>query len=479
MLPEEKRKELDIIIQEMVGNKESDFNIRFVVDDFKAKYDQPVPEERLTIADKAEKVGRGLSKVFGGEKVGEALGQYAARFTEGGRKLRETDPELAKKALAVTVPRKEIAADVANIGLTVAGLSGVGTAGSFAARVLKTAGLGAGLAGTQAIKEGGGIKETGKTAAIGGAIGAAIPAVGAGLRALGRQVELLPERFVNSALSRSKAQVLQDISKDKVDDLANYVVSNKPVGSANKLVNDSIDNIKSIDSEITKQLSSAVRASGKKVTIGRDSILDSVMKTPEAEGALLKRVDVRNIVEKLAPQSKKLLQKPSLTLEESNKLRSLVDRTLGDRGFLSSQLSSDKAVLRNFAHTLREEVKNKAPEGVRGLFKNYSFEIRFRDGLLEKIAKKQGNQVLSFGDFIGGGLGGIFGGGIPGAVAGVATRRAIESVPFKLSVAKLTNALTKAEPFIQSLAPSQQTELLRIFSEVLSPEEEVAPVSEE
>ena len=157
-----------------------------------------------------------------------------------------------------------------------------------------------------------------------------------------------------------------------------------------------------------------------------------------------------------------------MTITESNQLRQLVDKTLGDRAFFGGQLSSDKIVLKKFADTLRETVKSKAPEGTRALFAELSNEIRFRDGLLNKVAQKAGNQVLSFGDFIGGGLGGIFGGGIPGAVAGVAARRAIESVPFKLSAAKLTSAATKLEPIISQLAPAQQTAILDFFAEIFS-----------
>ena len=41
MLPEERRKQLDGIVQQMVSNKEPDSNIQFVVDDFKTKYIPP------------------------------------------------------------------------------------------------------------------------------------------------------------------------------------------------------------------------------------------------------------------------------------------------------------------------------------------------------------------------------------------------------------------------------------------------------
>lgn len=41
MLPDDKRQQLDTIVQKMVANKESDDNIHFVVDDFKKKYTAP------------------------------------------------------------------------------------------------------------------------------------------------------------------------------------------------------------------------------------------------------------------------------------------------------------------------------------------------------------------------------------------------------------------------------------------------------
>jgi len=354
------------------------------------------------------------------------------------------------------------------VGLTVAGLKGVGTVGKIGARILKTMGLGAGLAASEAVSEGEDIGQVGKSAVAGGAIGAAIPVVGAGLRALGKQIQALPARFVNSALSRSKAEVLQDIAKDKVDDFAKFVVSKKSIGSANKLLSESTDNVVKINGKINEALGLAVRKGGLRTTIGVNNFLDDIVKLPEAQGALLKRPDVKSIIERLAPQTKQLLRKSSLTIEEANKLRQLVDKTLGDRAFLGGQLSSDKIILKKFADNLREVVKTKAPNGIRELFTEISNEIRFRDGLLERIAKRQGNQVLSFGDFIGGGLGGIFGGGIPGAFAGVATRRAIESVPFKIGSAKTINALTKVAPILDSLAPAQQTAILNLFAEIFS-----------
>ena len=403
-----------------------------------------------------------LSSVVGGKKIGEAIGTGIAKLTV---------PKEQRQYIAPAPPIQEIAGDVAGIGLTIAGLKGVGSIGSFGARLLKMAGLGAGLGASEIVEEGGGIKEATKGAVSGGIVGAAIPVVGKGLSTLGKQISLLPARFVNSALSRSKAEVLKDIASDKVDNFAKYVVEKKPIGTANKLLNDSFASIENLGNRISSSLESATRQTGIKKTIGLTNFFDQITKLPEAEGALLKRADIKSIVEKLAPQTKKLLSQQSLTLTEANKLRQLVDKTLGDRAFLGGQLTSDKAILKTFANNLRELVKQKAPEGTRALFAELSNEIRFRDGLLDRIAKRAGNQVLSFGDFIGGGLGGIFGGGLGGAVLGVGARRAIESVPFKLGSAKFINALTKSAPILDSFTPAQQTTILNLFAELFSPEE--------
>lgn len=435
---------------------------RKVVSDVKTgKTPDPIEIENLSKGF-IEKTAKVLDTVFGGGKIGEAIGTQIAKMIV---------PKEQKQFISGPTPL-QIAGDVVGAGLTVAGLKGVGTVGKIGARILKTMGLGAGLAASEAVSEGEDLGQVGKSAVTGGAMGAAIPVVGAGLRALGKQIQALPARFVNSALSRSKAEVLQDIAKDKVDDFAKFVVSKKPIGSANKLLSESTDNVVKINSQINEALGLAVRKGGLKTTVGVNNFLDDIVKLPEAQGALLKRPDVKNIIERLAPQTKQLLQKPSLTIEEANKLRQLVDKTLGDRAFLGGQLSSDKIILKKFADNLREVVKTKAPTGIRELFTEISNEIRFRDGLLERIAKKQGNQVLSFGDFIGGGLGGVFGSmganPIGGAIAGVAARRAIESVPFKIGSAKAINALTKVAPVLESLAPAQQTAILNLFAEIFS-----------
>src|SRR3990167_4999316 len=72
-LTEDKRKQLDSIVQKMIQNKEPDESIRFVVDDFKKKYTVVAkPEEPKK--DFLTKAGNVVNKIFPGKQIGEAIG---------------------------------------------------------------------------------------------------------------------------------------------------------------------------------------------------------------------------------------------------------------------------------------------------------------------------------------------------------------------------------------------------------------------
>lgn len=430
---------------------------------------QKTIKPNTTLLNKVTKVTNAISP---GGKIGESIGTLAGYGVTAAKERFGLAPKGATAAYDLSAPKPlQVGADIASGALNVAGFKGVGTAGSFLSRVAKTFGIGAGIGAAETIKNGGTAQQAMSSGLKTGAFGAAFPVVGAGLRLTGRQINSLPDRFLNSALGRSKPQILKEIASGRKDTLNNYILQNKPVGTARQLAADSASAIKKIDAAIQSKLSTASRKSGAAVSIGRNNILDTVAQTPDAKGALMNRADIYGIVTRLAPQTKRLLQKPSLTLEEANSLRKAVDRTLGDRAFLMGQLGNDKTILKSFANTLRETVKTKAPPEVRGLFSEYANEIQFRDALLGQIAQKSKNQVLSFGDVLGGTIGGIAGGGIPGAVVGIAGRRVVESVPFKIGSAKLLNAVSKVGTIIEELTPAQQTAILILIADLVSPDE--------
>lgn len=81
MLPEDKRIQLDGIVQQMVQNKESDSNIQFVVDDFKKKY---TSVESSIQSPEGKGFGEGLLKSAGGLFLGASrLGQKILQQTAG------------------------------------------------------------------------------------------------------------------------------------------------------------------------------------------------------------------------------------------------------------------------------------------------------------------------------------------------------------------------------------------------------------
>lgn len=419
-----------------------------------------------------QRVGSAVNTVFPGRQVGESIGTLAGFGITALKEKAGFVPKGTTAQFDLSAPGPvRVGADIASGALSVAGFKGVGTTGSFLQRVARTFGLGAGIGASETIRTGGSVKEAAKAGVTTGVISAAIPVVGAGLRAVGRQIEVLPDRFLNSALGRSKQQILKDISSGRADTLNKYVLREKPIGSAQQLAQDANIAMKSLNTQIQSALSSAVRSTGQKVTIGRDIILDQVTQTPNVQGALMNRNDVLDVVRRLAPQTKQMLQKTSLTLEEANRLRVSIDSTLGDRAFLGSQISNEKEILKGFANTLRETVKTKAPPEVRKLFSNYSNEIQLRNSLLGVIAQKSKNQVISIGDVFGGALGGVLGGGFLGAAGGVAARRALEAVPTKIAAAKIISAVSKVAPILDSMTPAQQTSVLILIAELVAPDE--------
>lgn len=75
MLSEQRRQQLDGIIQQMVRNKEKDSDIQFVVDDFKSKYENETqPQGKSGIAGFALGAGKGiLSTLKGAATLGEKI----------------------------------------------------------------------------------------------------------------------------------------------------------------------------------------------------------------------------------------------------------------------------------------------------------------------------------------------------------------------------------------------------------------------
>jgi len=332
----------------------------------------------------------------------------------------------------------EVIGSAANTVLTIATAGGLGTAGGLARRTAVTAALGAGFGAAGELEATG--KITGKGALTGAAFGAAIPLVGAGVKGLVNTItQKLPKRLVGSAFGK-------EIEQKK---LTEFVIRNKKIGSLDKLFKQSSNEINKLGDDVQKLLGKA------RGTISLNDVVNSVVKDKNLAGAAIGPDEVARIVNKLAPQGKGLLAKGNLTPADANKLRSLIDKTLGDRGFVATQLPFNKDVLKSFTNTLRNKVKSSVPQ-TKPIFSEMAKEIRFRNILEKKIPTEAGKQILTVGDFVVGGAGGAIG-GIPGAAVGVFGRRIVGGPTAKVGAAvaleRLGRAGAKAAPITKKIAP--------------------------
>lgn len=125
----------------------------------------------------------------------------------------------------------------------------------------------------------------------------------------------------------------------------------------------------------------------------------------------LTSADLRGIIQETMPQVKTLLAKDELTMPEVNKLRQVMDRTLGDRAFTGATLPFKKDALYDASNALRELVK-KAEPATRPLFKDYSTAVGTIKALNGELSKPHVlRHMLS--------LLAATGGGLPGLAAGL------------------------------------------------------------
>lgn len=324
------------------------------------------------------------------------------------------------------------------------------TKGASLARRIGAEGLTS--AGTVAAQSGGDVKET----ATAGVIGAALPGAGAVAKPITGAAakfitERLPQRLVRSAVGQSNKELIagKDVSK--------YVIENKRIGTANMLIKSAREEIDKLDSIITKNISSV-----KDKVVSRQQIVDDIVEKVNADGGATDATEVLSAIESLAPQARGLVQKETLTLSEAHRLRQLIDRTLGDRAFLGGQLTYNKELLKSFNDSLRETVKELAPEGTRKNFESLAKEITLRNAVLNKYTGKDRNQILRLGDFLGGGLG-VLGGGLPGAVIGAGVSRVAQS-PATLTLGAVgLGQLKRLETVVSSLTPELKAALIQML----------------
>lgn len=380
---------------------------------------QSVVEDKLNVPQgtllKPSNLGQNIG--YYGEKIAElatpmGLSGKAEKAVEGARILKSA-PKLIQK-IAPTI------AKATTEGLTSAGVTGLQT---------------------------GDINEA-KNA---GVVGAALPIAGKILSVpFKATLEYFPKRLVQAAVGQGK----EELRAGK--DVSDYILKNKRVGTFNSLLNQSEAQMTHLNGQIAKNLGQATENG---VLINKNNVIGELVDKINKDGGAINHEEINNMLHDLVPQARGLLQKETLNPIEANRLRQLVDRTVGDRNFLKNQLPFKQDVLRDFANNLRETVKQNAPEDTRGLFDDLSKEITLRNALFKKYGGNEGKSLVKWGDILAA-LPGSFG-GIPGVVGSVAAKRAVESPYVLTGVANNLSKIKELTPILDKLAPDVKAAIIK------------------
>lgn len=385
-------------------------------------------------------LSKGVDKVFGTQGFGEAT-------KEGFEKSTGADVDTTSGKVG------QFAGDVALFAVP----------GSQATKATQGASLltkslvqGATAAGTQAAKTG----EIGKDEAAAFVFGSASVPLGNAFEAAAKNLSTkFPEWLVKPLLKQAKD------AKVAGKDIAPFLVSSGRVGSVDSLISQSQNAIDDVAKKVGESLA---KSSASGVSVTRGQIIDQVVNKVNQAGGAIDADDVLGIVNNLAPQAKGLLKKDSLTLLEANQLRSLIDKTLGDKAFVASQLPFNKDVLRSFTNTLRETVKQNGDDSIRSLFDDWSKNITLRDALVDRASVAGGANSVGIYDLItGAGAYGFTGDPIT-ALGAAGTRRLLESGVFKTSAAQVFRNTDKVSQALLKYSPANRSVILSFMDDMTS-----------
>ncbi len=418
-----------------------------------------------------------IQKVFPGAILGKAIGNSIADIQKNGlmgNKAQEQDQQFLqllqslktkaqtqgkdtthydnliqdlKPSQSVTtqdVTPLQIAGDVGQIGLT-AFTPNIGAGFGVGGRILANAGLGAALGATNAIANGGGLKDTATQTALGGVTGGVLGGLG---ELVTSAAEKLPTRLIRNLLPQLK-------NPETID----YAINKTKIGSVNSMVETSDKALQSYNSQIKAILSHpdissapSLQEIGKitpeslKVSGGQVSqdVLKSFPNSEYTPDYIFSKIKSQ------VPGSSKLiskLQNSSITLDEANTLRQAVDRVTYKTIIDSPEIKAGKDIAEKFGNALRTQVQTKAPETA-SIFSNYSKEINLQKALVKLQNKTSKAAPVSLKEILGvlgvsGALGPIAGG------AALGTEKVLTSPAGIVSQAKLLKAAT---PLIKGAA---------------------------
>jgi hypothetical protein len=316
-------------------------------------------------------------------------------------------------------------------------------------------------AGMQAAKTG----DIGKDELVVGAASALMVPVGdvaiKGLQSLSTH---LPEWLVRPLLKQAPGPKL------KGKDAAKYLVESGNIGSVDNLIQKSDDAMGTLNSQIDDLLA---QGTGKGVTISRDQLVTDIVSKINQAGGAIDETQLLSTIDNLAPQARGLLNKPTLTLQEANQLRKLLDGTLGDRAFFAKELTFNKEILMNFTNALRESVKS-SDDALRPLYEEFAKNITIKNALLSRATAGGGANSVGMYDLLTGGAAFTATGNPLLGILAAGGRRALESAPVKTALAQVFKNTDKLIPVLEAMSPASRAVVLELISS-LSEDEPASP----
>lgn len=383
MLPEDKRQQLDSIVQKMVANKESDSNIKFVVDDFKAKYSQKQEVPKKDLLQKATDISTSL---FAGGKIGEAIGTGIAKL--------RAKPE--ERQFITGPSASQVLGDVAGATTQIVSAA-LPIKASLLGKVAQFSGIGALGGGAKALSEGEDIKDVAKSTlkggAIAGTVGLATGLVEKGIKGL--------SNLFGKAGDKIQTTVIKPSAQDIKDGFSLDTVKKYNLGGSLKQTFEKTDT--KLD-ELSKQLSSKIKSTGKSPVINLNKVYENTAKRVlgnkfESFGS---NSQIDNALSKLQEEIIGVSGKNGLTsLEEGQ----IIKRAAGHFGSWTfgvptPEATASQKVYDTFYNEIKTAIEKAAPEGVKEINQEISKLIPVMNALIRRIPVAERNAALSLTDII-------------------------------------------------------------------------------
>ncbi len=309
-------------------------------------------------------------------------------------------------------------------------------------------------AGVQAAKTG----DVGKDELIVGATSALmVPAGDLLVKGVSSLSTHFPEWLVRPLLKQAPG------AKLKGKDAAKYLVESGNIGTVDKLIQQSDEAMSALNGQIDDLIA---QGTGKGVTISRDQLVKQIVENINSAGGAIDEAQLLGTLDNLAPQARGLLGKKSLTLQEANQLRKLLDATLGDKAFFAKELTFNKQLLMDFTGALRESVKS-ADDALRPLYDEFAKNITVKNALLSRATAGGGANSVGMYDLLTGGAAFTATGNPLVGILAAGGRRALESAPVKTALAQVFKNTDKLIPVLERAEPAVRAAVLELISDLV------------